>query len=367
MTQEIQAAVMNDFNAPLTIESLRLKEMQDDHILVRLVATGVCHTDLSVLRGALPYPPPLVLGHEGAGIVEEVGRAVTHLRPGDHVLMSWVRLCGRCHYCLSGTHHLCEAGVQAAIAGQGMTVEKDGQDIASFAGLGAFANKILVPSTAAIKIDDDIPLTRACLVGCSVLTGVGAAINTAKVRPGQTVAVLGCGGIGLNVIQGAAIAGAAQIIAVDLAKKKLDCACKLGPTETLIPVPGEELSEQIREKAQGLGVDYAFEAVGSPEMIRQAFLSTKRGGKAVVVGVAGIGLDVTLPACMISLEERSIIGSLYGSAYLPRDIPRIFSLYRQGRLKLDELVSREVPLNEINSAFSAMETGEVVRSVVLLN
>ena len=365
MRREVRAAVMNDYNTPLSIETLTIKELKDDQILVRLAATGVCHTDLSVLRGVLPYPPPLVLGHEGAGVVEEVGRGVSHLCPGDHVLLSWVALCGRCHYCLSGTHHLCEAGVQAAIEGRGMTVEKDGQDIASFGGLGAFSQEVVVSATAAIKIDDDIPLSRACLVGCGVLTGVGAAINTVQIRPGQTVAVIGCGGVGLNVIQGAAIAGAGRIIAVDIAKKKLDWALKLGATETLAPVADEELSEQLRAMTGGLGVDYAFEAIGSADMMRQAFLSTKRGGKAVIVGVAGFGVDVTLPACMIALEERSLIGSLYGSSYLPRDIPRLFSLYRQGRLKLDELVSKEVPLHDINTAFADMESGEVVRSVIV--
>ncbi len=369
MSRQALAAVMYDYNTPLTIETVRLREPApgDAEVVVRMAAAGLCHSDLSVLRGALPYPPPLVLGHEGAGVVEEVGRGVTHLRPGDHVLLSWVPMCGRCHYCLGGTPHLCDTGIQLAIEGRDKGFEKDGQEIASFSGVGAFAERTVVQATAAIKIDDDIPLSRACLLGCGVVTGVGAVLNTARVRPGQTVAVLGCGGVGLNVVQGAVLSGASRIIAVDVAPRKREWALRLGATEALDPRGCAEISEEIRARTGGIGVDYAFEAIGSPEVIRQAFLSTKRGGKAVVVGVAGFGEDVSVPACMMPLEERSLLGSLYGSSILSRDVPRLLALYRQGRLKLDELVSRELPLGDINGAIEAMQSGEVVRSVVVFS
>jgi Zn-dependent alcohol dehydrogenase len=360
---------MYDFNAPLTVEAVRLKEPRPDQIVVRLAATGICHTDLSVLRAALPYPPPVVLGHEGAGVVEEVGAAVTQLAPGDHVVLSSIPHCGRCAYCRAGHHHLCEAGLQAAMSGQQIAFEKDGADIAHFCGLGSFATRTIVDATAAIKIDDDIPLKRACLVGCGVITGVGAVLNTARVQPGETVAVFGCGGVGVNVIQGAAIAGAARIIAVDVVDKKLEWAKTFGATDALNvrSCTGDDASEQVRALVGGLGVDVAFEAIGNPDVMRQAFLSTRRGGKAVVVGVAPFGVEVALPAAMLPLEERSLVGSLYGSAFMPRDVPRLLELYRRGKLKLDELVSRELALDEINAGLEALESGGVLRSVVVFD
>jgi len=222
MSRDSRAAVMYDFNAPLAVESLRIKDPRPDQIVVRVVASGICHTDLSVVRAALPYPPPVVLGHEGAGIVEEVGSAVTTLAPGDHVVLSSIPHCGRCAYCRRGFAHLCDAGLNAAMAGQQIAFEKEGNDIANFCGLGSFASRTVVDACAAVKIDDDIPLNRACLIGCGVITGVGAALNTARIQAGETVAVFGCGGVGVNVIQGAAIAGASRIIAVDVVPKKLE-------------------------------------------------------------------------------------------------------------------------------------------------
>jgi Zn-dependent alcohol dehydrogenase len=360
---------MYDFNAPLSIEALTLKEPRPDQIVVRIVASGICHTDLSVLRCALPYPPPAVLGHEGAGIVEEVGSAVRQLAPGDHVVLSSIPHCGSCAYCRRGHAHLCESGLQQAMAGQQIAFEKDGLDIAHFCGLGSFATRTVVDACAAIKIDDDIPLTRACLIGCGVITGVGAVLNTARVQPGETVAVFGCGGVGVNVIQGAAIAGAERIIAVDVVDQKLEWAKQFGATDVLNAreLSGDGASDEVRARFDGLGVDVAFEAIGVPDVIRQAFLSTRRGGKAVIVGVAPFGTEVALPACMLPLEERSLIGSLYGSAFMPRDVPRLLGLYRRGKLKLDELVSREIRLDDINAGFEALEGGSVLRSVIVLD
>jgi Zn-dependent alcohol dehydrogenase len=366
VTRESRAAVMYDFNTPLTVETVRLKDPGPEQIVVRIIASGICHTDLSVWRAALPYPPPAVLGHEGAGVVEEVGRAVTTLKPGDHVVLSSIPHCGRCHYCRAGHAHLCEAGLNAAMAGQQIAFEKDGVDIGHFCGLGSFATHTIVDASAAIRIDDDIPLNRACLIGCGVITGVGAALNTARVQPGETVAVFGCGGVGVNVIQGAAIAGAARIIAVDVVDQKLEWAKGFGATDVINVrgLDGDGASDAVREKMHGIGVDVAFEAIGVPDVIRQAFLSTRRGGKAVIVGVAPFGIDISVPACMLPLEERSLIGSLYGSALMTRDVPRLLELYRRGKLKLDELVSREIRLDDVNAGLVAMEGGAVLRSVI---
>ena len=366
VTRESRAAVMYDFNTPLSVETVRLKSPGPEQIVVRIIASGICHTDLSVWRGRLPYPPPVVLGHEGAGIVEEVGGAVTQLRPGDHVILSSIPHCGRCAYCRAGHAHLCEAGIESAMAGTQIAFEKDGTDIGHFCGLGSFATHTICDASAAIKIDDDIPLHRACLIGCGVITGVGAALNTARVQPGETVAVFGCGGVGVNVIQGAAIAGAARIIAVDVVAQKLEWARTFGATDVVDVrgLDGDNASEAVRALTGGFGVDVAFEAIGVPDVIRQAFLSTRRGGKAVVVGVAPFGVEVALPACLLSLEERSLVGSLYGSALMSRDVPRLLALYRRGKLKLDELVSRELRLDEVNAGLEALEGGGVLRSVI---
>ena len=357
---------MYDYNVPFVLEEVTLRSPGDDQVIVRIAATGICHTDLSVRKAALPYPPPAVIGHEGAGVVEEVGRGVKHLHPGDHVVLSSITTCGHCPYCRSGHPHLCESGIQTAMAGEQIAFEKAGAPIGHFCGLGTFATRTLVHASQAIPIDPSIPLDRACLVACSVVTGVGAVINTAQVRPGETVAVFGCGGIGLNVIQGAALSGAARILAIDVADKKLEAAKLFGATDTLNVSGISESCDEVRAMTAGLGVDYAFEAIGSPDVMRQAFLSVRRGGKVVVVGVAGFGVDVSLPACLFSLEERSIIGSLYGSANMARDVPRLLSLYQQGRLKLDPLITERLTLDQINDGFDSMASGRTLRSVIVM-
>ncbi|MBI2964366.1 MAG: Zn-dependent alcohol dehydrogenase [Deltaproteobacteria bacterium] len=360
----VKAAVMWGFNEPLRIDSVKLKAPREDEVVVKVVASGVCHSDLSVVKMVLPIPPPLVLGHEGAGIVEEVGSAVQNVRPGDHVVMSWVENCGRCLYCTAGDSHLCDTGVRNAMAGKEAVFEKDGVDIARMAGVASFAERTIVRATACVKIAEEIPLDRACLVGCAVMTGVGAAVNTAKVRPGETVAVFGCGGVGLNVVQGAALCGASRIIAVDLADAKLELAREFGATDL---VNGKETDavDAVKSLTGGRGVDYAFEVIGVPAVIQQAFATLKRGGKAVIVGVPRMGEEVGFQGWSFPLEGKSIIGSLYGSASVHRDMPRLLELYQQKRLKLDELISRRIPLEAVNDAFAAMEKGEVARSVIV--
>ncbi|HXJ36949.1 MAG TPA: Zn-dependent alcohol dehydrogenase [Candidatus Eisenbacteria bacterium] len=360
----VKAAVLYNFGEALKIDSLKLADPRPDEVVVKLAASGVCHSDLSVQQAKLPFPPPVVLGHEGAGIVEEVGKDVKTLKPGDHVVLSWVENCGRCHYCIAGNVHLCEAGFQSVMTGGEFVFEKDGVSIARMAGVASFSERTVVRATAAIKVPDDVPLDRACLVGCGVMTGVGAAVNTAKVQPGQTVAVYGCGGVGLNVIQGAALCGAGRIIAVDLSPSKLELAKTFGATDLVNGKDGDA-PDQIRALTDGLGVDFAFEVIGVPAVIQQAYMSLKRGGKVIVVGVPPMGTTVEIPGQMISLEEKSVIGSLYGSGNMRRDMPRLIDLYQRKRLKLDELVSKRIKLEDVNNAFAAMEKGEVARSVIV--
>lgn len=359
----VKGAVMHSFNQPLQIESMTLKPPREDEVVVKVVASGVCHSDLSVIEAKIPIPPPCVLGHEGAGIVEEVGKGVKDLKPGDHIVMAWVQPCGKCHFCVGGHTHLCEAGNQSAMMGEEFIFEKDGMQIGRMAGVGSFADHTVVRASAAIKIPQDVPLDRACLVGCGVMTGVGAAINTAKVQPGDTVAVFGCGGVGLNVIQGAALCGASRIIAVDLMASKLKMATEFGATDT-VNAKETDAPSAVRELTGGLGVDYAFEVIGAPAVIAQAYMALKRGGKVVVVGVPGIGQDITIPGFSLPLEEKGVIGSLYGSANLQRDIPKLIDLYMRKRLKIDELISRTIELEDVNAAFEAMQNGEVARSVI---
>jgi S-(hydroxymethyl)glutathione dehydrogenase/alcohol dehydrogenase len=361
----VKGAVLHSFLEPLKIESLELKAPRPNEVVVKLAASGVCHSDLSVQQMKLPFPPPVVLGHEGAGIVEEVGKDVTNLAPGDHVVLSWVENCGHCHYCDKGTSHLCDAGMQSMMMGQEGVFTKDGVDISRMAGVGSFAERTVVRATAAIKIPNDVPLDRACLVGCGVMTGVGAVFNTAKVRPGETVAVFGCGGVGLNVIQGAALSGAARIIAVDLSPKKLELAMQFGATDAVKAGGDTDPAMAIKDLLGGLGVDYAFEVIGAPAVILQAFNALKRGGKCIVVGVPGMGSDIAVPGPAVPLEEKSVIGSLYGSGNVKRDMPLLIDLYMRGKLKIDELVSRRIKLDEVNDAFAAMEAGEVARSVIV--
>ncbi|MEO8603116.1 MAG: Zn-dependent alcohol dehydrogenase [bacterium] len=359
----VKGACLHGFNEPLVIENFTLKAPREGEVSVKVVASGVCHSDLSVLQAKLPIPPPCILGHEGAGIVEEVGKGVTHLKTGDHVVLAWVQPCGRCHFCVNARPHLCEAGLQSAMAGEDFVFEKDGMPVGRMAGVGSFADHTVVKANAAIKIRDDMPLDKACLVGCGVMTGVGAAINTAKVKPGDVVAVFGAGGVGLNVIQGCALSGAARIIVVDLVDSKLQLAKVFGATD-VINGKDTDAPMAIRELTGGLGVDYAFEVIGSAAVVSQAYMSLKRGGLVVVVGVPAMGTDLTIPAFSLTLEEKGVIGSLYGSGNLARDMVKLVDLYMSKKLKIDELISRKIKLEDVNAAFDAMEKGEVARSVI---
>jgi len=360
-----RAAVLTAYDAPLAIESLALRDPRPDEVLVRLAASGVCHSDLSVMRGVLPVPPPAVLGHEGAGIVEAIGDRVTSVAVGDHVVLSWIDQCRACVYCTSGRPHLCDKTMVDAVSGKDDAFRRGTTVIGRMAGVGSFAERTLVPSTAAVPIPKDVPLDRACLVGCGVMTGVGAAINTVHIRPGESVVVFGCGGVGLNVIQGAALSGAGRIVAVDREPRMLERATAFGATDLVPATGGTDVPATVREITGGLGADYAFEVIGVPDVMLQAYHATRRGGTVVIVGMTGLDATLPVPTAMLVMEEKRVVGSLYGSANPQRDMPALIDLYLRGRLELDALVSRRIALDDVNAAFDAMVRGEVARSVIV--
>jgi S-(hydroxymethyl)glutathione dehydrogenase/alcohol dehydrogenase len=359
----MKAAVMRAVKESLTIEEIQIGKPGPREVLVRTAATGVCHSDLHVIEGALPNPLPIVLGHEPAGVVEEVGAAVTHVVPGDHVVGCLSAFCGTCEYCIEGRPSLCEGAATMRAAGEPPRLSKDGEPIAQFVHLSAFAERMLVHENAVVKIRKDIPLDRAALIGCGVTTGLGAALNTAKVRAGQSVAVIGCGGVGLAIIQGCRIAGAGRIIAVDTADWKLDLARSLGATETVSATASNPVAA-VADLTSG-GVDYAFEAIGLPATVRQAVRMTRKGGTTVMVGVVPAGTNIELPGADIVLRGKSILGCMMGANRFRLDIPRYVELYMSGRLKLDEMISARLPLESINDAFAAMRQGAAARSVIV--
>ena len=359
----MKAAVMRAVGRPLEIEDVHIDAPAPREVLVRTVATGVCHSDLHVLEGALPNPTPTVLGHEPAGVVEAVGAEVRHVAPGDHVIGCLSAFCGTCEYCIAGRPNLCDGEATMRRAGEPPRLSKDGAPIVQFVHLSAFAERMLVHENALVRIRPDVPLDRVALIGCGVTTGLGAVFNTARVPAGSSVAVIGCGGIGLSVVQGARIAGAARIIAVDTAAWKLDLARRLGATETVDgatenPVP------RVVEATAG-GVDYAFEAIGNPATVRQAVRMTRKGGTIVMIGVVPAGVNVELPGADIVLREKRVLGCMMGSNRFRTDMPRYVELYRSGQLHLDEMISARLPLERVNEAFETMRRGAAARSVLV--
>ncbi|MGI9234381.1 MAG: zinc-binding dehydrogenase, partial [Woeseiaceae bacterium] len=336
-------------------------------VRIQLAAAGVCHTDLSVMSGSLPAPLPAVLGHEGAGVVSDVGAGVTSVEPGDHVIPLWRLSCGECEYCTGGRPALCPADTE--MRGTGRLLDGtsrfslDGKEIRHFAGVSSFSNYTVLPEGAVLKIPKDLPLEQAALMGCAVITGVGAVINAAKVRPGRTVAVFGAGGVGVNVVQGAVLAGAQMIVAVDRHASRLEDAKLFGATHTVNASDSDPV-DAIRGLTNGRGVDYAFEAVGLSVTIQQAYNCLAKRGVAMAVGIAPTTTEVTISPVGLVYEERVLTGSLYGSAAPKTDIPMMIDLYRRGSLKLDELLTRSYPIEEINEAYDAMKAGETLRSVV---
>jgi S-(hydroxymethyl)glutathione dehydrogenase / alcohol dehydrogenase len=361
----MKAAVLYEPRKPLVIENLRLDPPKAGEVRVRVAANGVCHSDLHVMTGDMRMPLPIVLGHEGAGIVAEVGPGVTSVRAGDHVVLSFQPVCGTCYACTQGRPNLCETRPKAmGVLLDGTTrLHNNGQDVYHFAYTASFAEETVVPESCAIKIRSDIPLDRACFVGCGVMTGVGAAINTARVQPGSAVAVIGCGGVGLNVIQGAALAGAHQIIAIDLLDNKLEFAKVFGATHCVNSAHDDPL-KAVLELTHGRGVEFAFEVISTPKTIELAFRMTARGGICTIVGVSPESARISLNPNVFTLMEKTLKGSYYGSTRPRIDMPRLLAMYMDGKLKIDELVSRTFSLAQVNEAYDILKEGGVARSVV---
>ena len=359
-----KAAVFNAVQEPLTIEEIDIATPIDREVLVRTAASGVCHSDLHFIEGLYPMPNRAVLGHEAAGVVEAVGPNVTEVVPGDHVIACLSVFCGHCDYCLTGRTHLCS---QRPVRTREMPprLSQNGQMLTQFASIGSYAEQMLLHENGIVKIDKDFPFAQAALIGCGVTTGVGAAMKTARVTPGSTVAVFGAGGVGLSAIQGARIAGARMIIAVDMVEHKLQTARDVGATHGIDASLGDPV-DQIRELTAGQGVDFSFEAIGLKVAAEQAWQAIRAGGTATIIGMIPIGQKVEIPGNEF-LREKKIQGSSMGSNSFKVDMPQYIEFYRQGRLKLDEMITKTRPLEEINEAFSDMKNGAVARSVIMFD
>jgi len=361
----MKAAVFHGPKLPLSIEDVELDKPQDREVLIKTVASCVCHSDLHFVDGFYPYPAPAVLGHEAAGIIEEVGRQVTYVKPGDHVICCLSVFCGNCEQCMSGHPNRC-SNKQATQRDpkDKPRISQKGKLVNQFLDISSYCEKMLLHENAVVKIREDLPLDRAALIGCGVTTGVGAVLNTAKIEPGSTVAVFGAGGVGLAAIQGARIAGARKIIAIDMFEGKLAMAKRLGATDTVDASSSDPVDEI--KKLTGGGVDYSFEAIGLKKVAEQAFNALKPGGTATIIGMIPVGQKVEIDGYMF-LTERKLQGSNMGSNRFRIDMPRYIDFYMQGRLKLDEMISRRGKLDDVNEAFRAMKAGEVARTVLMFN
>jgi len=361
----MKAAVFRRPHQPLTIEDVNIDRPRGREVLVRTVAAGVCHSDVHIMDG-LSFralgDDPIVLGHESAGVVEAVGPDVTTVKPGDHVVGCLSGFCGHCEQCLSGHPNLCTSGAVVRGKDEPSRLSQGGKPVSQWLTISGFAEQMLLHENSIVKVDNDLPLDRVALVGCGVLTGVGAAMRTAGLQPGQTTAVFGCGGVGLSIIQGCRIAGARQIIAVDQFDSKLEMARKLGATHT-VNSSNQDAVAAVRELSKG-GVDHSFEAVGLPVLVRQAVESLGIRGTATIVGVLPGNSMIEFPWLALRPECR-VQTSRMGSNRFRIDIPIYLDLYRQGRLMLDEMVSAHRRLEDINDAIRAMRAGEVARSVLM--
>jgi len=352
---------------PLRIAEVELAPPEEGEVLVRVAAAGLCHSDLSVVNGDRPRPLPIVLGHEGAGVVEAVGPGVHDLAPGQPVVLLYVASCGRCATCLEGRPVLCETAFRANSAGTllrgGRRLSRNGTPLHHHMGLSVFAEYAVVAREAVVPIDPELPLEQAALFGCAVLTGVGAVLNTAGVRPGQTVAVVGLGGVGLNAVMGARLAGARRIVAIDRLEAKLALARQLGATDT-VNAEEAEAAAKVRELTEG-GVDAAIEAVGSVPALELAYAVTRRGGVTVTAGIAHPERRISLQQVSLVAEERTLKGSYMGSCVPLRDVPRYIALFREGRLRVDALLCERIGFDELNEALDRLAEGRTVRQILL--
>ena len=367
MTMEMKAAILEQANTPFRIETVELDAPKRGEVLIKMAASGVCHSDWHVVEGLSYFPMPIICGHEGAGVVEAVGDGVTRVAPGDHVTLNFRANCGDCFYCRNDKTVLCETFGEALRSGllrDGTSrIRWRGEKVHIMTGLGCFAEYVVIPQEGCVPVRDDVPLEVAALVGCAVSTGVGAAWYTAGIRPGESVAVFGAGGIGLNIIQGAKLTGAYPIIAVDINSSKMELAREFGATHTIFSDEGAVA--EIQALTTGRGADHAFESVGLSSLQERAFEATRPGGTLTLVGLTPVGSNTNLPGSVITRTEKVIRGSFYGSVDVSRDFPLLLDLYLAGQLKLDELVSRRWRLEEINEAYAEMLTGDVARGVIV--
>ena len=363
---QIQAAILWEQGQPLSVEPAELDSPGPGEVLVEIKAAGVCHSDLHPARGDWPMRTPVVLGHEGAGIVREVGPSVAAVRPGDHVVLCWAPACGVCPPCREGRAVLCDrlekVTYRNKLPSGAMRLHARGKDVAPFLGTACFSDCVVVPAEGVIPVPDDLPFDALATLGCAVLTGVGAVANAAQVPAGARVAVIGAGGIGLNVVQGAAIAACRQIIAIDVRPVPLALAIEFGATHTIeaaLDVPAA-----VRDLTNGRGVDYVFDTVGSPATLTAAVASARKGGTIVLTGLARGDSQAAFPLFPFVMQEKRVIGSVYGSGQPTRDIPHLLSLFREGRLKLRELVARTYQLDGVNDALSALAASDGARGVI---
>lgn len=359
----MKAAVLKEFGQDLQIEQVQLGNPGHNEVRVEVAATGLCHTDLHFMRGHLPLPVPAVLGHETAGIVRAVGAGVSYLKPGDHVIGCLSAFCGCCEMCLSGRPSICE-GQDSLNRDEDAPprLSNSAGKVAQFMNLSGFAEEILVHEHALTKVDSAMPLDRAALIGCGVMTGWGAVTRTAQIRAGDSVAVFGCGAVGLSTIQAARLAGALTIIAIDLNADRLAFAQKLGATHVINPAQADS-REEILKLTGGKGVEIAFDAVGNPKLVEQCFLSTRKGGTTVMIGLMGLEEKIALPFGHF-IAERKVMGCDMGSNQFRTDMPRLARLYLDGRLNLDDMLTDRLPLSRINEGFAAMERGEGIRTII---
>jgi S-(hydroxymethyl)glutathione dehydrogenase/alcohol dehydrogenase len=363
----MRAAVLRATDEPFTIEDVELAAPGRGEVEVNLAAAGVCHSDWNVVTGATTNPLPAVLGHEGAGVVVSVGEGVEGVSEGDHVVLSWLPACGRCFYCNQGRHVLCDVAMEdmfrGTLPGGALRLSQNGDSLYHYSYLSAFAERCIVPEGCCVRVRDDVPFEVAALVGCAVMTGYGAAVKRAAVREGDVVAIFGAGGVGLSAVMGARLAGAQSVVAVDPVPFKRETALELGATHALDP-SSEDVVAALADLTGGRGADAALDTAGVPGIVAQAYAAVRRGGIVVAVGLPAEGLTADLPASDLPREEKVITGSFYGSCDPQLDMPQVVDLFMEDKLPLDRLVTRTYPLEKLNEAFAAMNSGEVARAVI---
>ena len=360
----MKAAVLREVRTPLQIEDVQINKPGPREVLIRTAAAGVCHSDLHFIEGSYPTQLPIVLGHESAGVVEQVGSEVRTVKVGDHVITCLSAYCGHCDQCLTGHMSLCISPDTKRAEGEEPRITQNGAPMPQFLNLSSFAEYMLIHEHACVSIRKDMPLDRAALIGCAVTTGVGAVIHTAGVRPGETVAVIGCGGVGLSAINGASIAGAGRVIAIDRVRGKENFARAFGATDFICADEGD-YGRQVLEMTKG-GVHHAFEAIGRTDTAEQAFRMLRRGGTATIMGMIPVGQKISITGASL-LGEKKLQGSLMGSNRFPVDMPRLVDFYMAGKLKLDDMVSNRIRLDQVNEAFDEMKLGELARSVIVFD